>query len=215
MRGQAASLRRAGRFPTGRHDPGIAHLLRAVTRGLVEAASPPIGVEAAHRAHRRRDDARHGRVGRPRRRGRRGSSSPAAAEIVERLQLAREPGPPHPQGGEPEVHKITDDDAKDVPSFAALADEIAVHARGVRPGGLQCCVRPGLPRTRGRPRDGDDGQLSPKALPQGTVDSVDPLVWARELQAGERSRRWVRSRRAWGFRSNFPIGRDYGEAALR
>jgi DNA polymerase III subunit epsilon len=171
-----------GCFPTGRHYPGIAHLVRAAARGIADeyaaemlVADVPmiaIDVEAT-------------------------GLEPGVDKVVEvacvvfhRGEIERHawlvnPGRPiHPEAQA--VHHISDEDVKDAPSFAQIAERVlAVLARGLplaynadfdraflMAEFAAAQVTPALP---------------PPALRKG-VDWIDPLVWARELQQGEKSR---------------------------
>ena len=109
----------------------------------------------------------------------------AAGEIVERRNWLVNPGRPIPKEAS-DVHKITDDDVKDAPSFAAVADEIAAMLGGLR------ARRPTTRRSTARSSETRSPELraGDAASPcvRRNVEWVDPLVWARELQQGERSR---------------------------
>jgi DNA polymerase-3 subunit epsilon len=171
-----------GCFPTGRHYPGIAHLIRAIVRGTIDdyPADMPVSdlpmvaidVEAT-------------------------GLEPGVDRVVEvacvvfsRGEIERHgwfvnPGRPISPEAQA-VHHISDDDVKDAPSFGQLANEIlGVLARGVplaynaefdRAFLLAECAASGVSLA-----------AAPPALRKG-VDWVDPLVWARELQQGEKSR---------------------------
>src|ERR1700682_2165053 len=118
---RVASLEACGCFPTGRHYPGIAHLLRAVTRGLVEElaaeaawAELPIAVIDVETTGRDASVARAVEVGVAIARG---------GAIVDRKNWIVNPGRPIPKEAS-DVHKITDDDVKNAPPFAAVASEV-------------------------------------------------------------------------------------------
>src|ERR1700761_1101297 len=127
---KAAALEACGCFPTGRHYPGIAHLLRAVVRGLVEApaADAPwsdlpialIDVETTGR------DASIDRVVEV------GIAFSRGGQIVERKNWLINPGRPIPKEAS-DVHHITDDAVKDAPLFEAVAAEIAAALVGCIP----------------------------------------------------------------------------------
>jgi DNA polymerase-3 subunit epsilon len=179
---KAASLDACGCFPTGRHYPGIAHLLRAVTRGLIEefAAEAPwaelpialIDVETTGR------DASVDRVVEV------GIAVSRGGEIVETKNWLVNPGRPIPKEAS-DVHHITDDDVKDAPSFAEVAGEIAAFLAGCVPAAYNAAFDRAFLANEVA-RAGMTESLPP-AL-RRNVDWVDPLVWARELQQGERSR---------------------------
>lgn len=171
-----------GCFPTGRHYPGIAHLIRAIARGTIDdypadmlVSDLPmvaIDVEAT-------------------------GLEPGVDRVVEVACVVFSRGaierhgwfvnPGRPISPEAQaVHHISDDDVKDAPTFGQLAAEIlGVLARGVplaynadfdRAFLLAECTASGVSLA-----------AAPPALRKG-VDWVDPLVWARELQQGEKSR---------------------------
>lgn len=172
-----------GCFPTGRHYPGIAHLLRTIVRGLAEefTAETPwseidialLDVETTGR------DAAIDRVVEI------GVVIGRAGGLVLRKNWLVNPGVPIPASAT-EVHGIKDDDVKDAPTFGGVADELAELLRAKVPAAynanfdktflLSEFARLG-PRT---------GTLAP-ALRRDT-EWIDPLVWARELQSEERSR---------------------------
>ena len=188
MRGASADA--GGCFPTGRHYPGIAHLIRARGRGTAEefAADLPItrlplvaiDVEATGL------DPRSDRLVEvacilfhP------ATSDAQNAGAIERHSWLINPGRPISPEAQ-EVHHISDDDVRDAPAFGGVAEAIlAVLRRGVplaynadfdRAFLLAEFER--LPGAIAEP---------PIALRKG-VDWFDPLVWARELQQAEKSK---------------------------
>jgi DNA polymerase-3 subunit epsilon len=178
---RAASLEACGCFPTGRHYPGIAHLLRAVTRGLVEElAADAAWVElpiAFIDVETTGTDAAADRVVEV------GIAIARGGEIVERRNWLVNPGRPIPKEAS-DVHKITDDDVKDAPPFASVADEIAAMLSGCVPAAYNAAFdRAFLGAEVARTNAGAGAPAFRR-----NVDWVDPLVWARELQQGERSR---------------------------
>jgi DNA polymerase-3 subunit epsilon len=99
-------------------------------------------------------------------------------EIVERRSWLVNPGRPIPKEAS-DVHKITDDDVKDAPAFAAVAAEVAAALEGCLPAAYNAAF--------------DKAFLTNELARAGftvrrDVEWVDPLVWARELQQGEKSR---------------------------
>jgi DNA polymerase-3 subunit epsilon len=176
-----ASADAGGCFPTGRHYPGIAHLVRARARGTAQEFSVDtlmsdlpfvaIDIEATGL------DPNNDRI------------VEVACVVFSRGEVERHgwlinPGRPIPEESRA-VHNISDDDVRDAPPFAGVAQQIlAVLARGVplaynadfdrafllaefqRVGG----ERPDVP-----------------ALRKG-IDWLDPLTWARELQQAEKSK---------------------------
>lgn len=177
-----ASADAGGCFPTGRHYPGIAHLIRARGRGTAEEFAAEtavrelpmvaIDVEAT-------------------------GLDPAEDRVVEVACIVFHAGtheryswlinPGRPISAEArEVHKISDDDVRDAPEFSAVAREVlAVLRRGVPLAYNAEFDRAFLMAEFGRL----PGVLAeaPAALRKG-VDWIDPLVWARELQQAEKSK---------------------------
>jgi DNA polymerase-3 subunit epsilon len=207
---RVASLEACGCFPTGRHYPGIAHLLVAVTRGLLEDlpadakwAELPIALIDVETTGR---DASVDRVVEI------GIAIARGGEIVERRNWLVNPGRPIPKEAS-DVHKITDDDVKDAPPFAAVVHDIAEALAGCVPAAYNAAFD----------RAFLGNEIARAAMPAGVppalqrnVEWVDPLVWARELQQGERSRALgeVAARLGIGL-ENAHRASDDAEAALR
>jgi DNA polymerase-3 subunit epsilon len=174
MRGSV--LEGCGCFPTGRHYAGIAHLLRAVTRGLIEELAPdaawvelPIALLDVETTGK---DAAADRVVEV------GIAIARGGVVVERKNWLVNPGRPIPKEAS-DVHKITDDDVRDAPAFAAVAQEIAAVLAGCVPGAYNAAFD--------RAFLGAEFARAGLAL-RRDVEWLDPLVWARELQQGEKSR---------------------------
>jgi DNA polymerase-3 subunit epsilon len=177
-----ASAEAGGCFPTGRHYPGIAHLIRARGRGTAEEFAAEtavrelpmvaIDVEAT-------------------------GLDPALDRVVEVACIVFHAGtyerhswlvnPGQPISAEArEVHHISDEDVRDAPAFSVIAREVlAVLQRGVPLAYNAEFDRAFLMAEFGRL----PGVLvePPAALRKG-VDWIDPLVWARELQQAEKSK---------------------------
>src|SRR6516164_9351390 len=125
-----AALDACGCFPTGRHYAGIAHLLRAVTRGLLEELAAdaawselPIALVDVETTGK---DASNDRVVEI------GIAISLKGEIVDRRNWLVNPGRSIPKEAS-DVHKITDDDVKDAPPFEAVAAEVAAMLKGCVP----------------------------------------------------------------------------------
>src|SRR5580693_5381568 len=118
---RAALVEACGCFPTGNHYPGIAHLLRAVQRGLVEELAAdlpwidlPIALVDLETTGRDASIDRVVEVGIVIARG---------GQIVERRNWLVNPGRPiSPEASE--VHKITDDVVRDKPPFGQIVAEV-------------------------------------------------------------------------------------------
>jgi DNA polymerase-3 subunit epsilon len=207
---RAVSLDACGCFPTGRHYPGIAHLLRAITRGLVEELSAdaswaelPIALIDVETTGMDASNDRVVEIGIVVARG---------GEIVERKNWLLNPGRPIPKEAS-DVHKITDEAVKDAPAFSAVAREIAAALVG--------CVPAAYNASFDRAFLGNEiaragvTEALPPAL-RRNVDWIDPLVWARELQQGERSRALGEVAARLGITlENAHRASDDAEAALR
>jgi DNA polymerase III subunit epsilon len=180
---RGGSLEACGCFPTGRHYAGIAHLLRTVVRGLVEelAADAPwselpialVDVETTGK------DASVDRVVEV------GIAIARGGELVECKNWLINPARPIPQEAS-DVHKITDEVVKDAPRFEVVAREIAAMLAGCVPAAYNAAFdRAFLANEIAR------AGVPPEDVPPSLAKNVvwlDPLVWARELQQGEKSR---------------------------
>jgi DNA polymerase-3 subunit epsilon len=177
-----ASADAGGCFPTGRHYPGIAHLVRARGRGIADEFAADtlmsdlpivaIDVEAT-------------------------GLDPAEDRIVEvacvvfaRGEVERHTwfvNPGRPISAESQaVHHISDDDVRDAPPFSGIMDRLVeVLGRGVPLAYNADFDRAFLMAEFAR--GGGLPMQPPPALRKG-VDWVDPLTWARELQQAEKSK---------------------------
>ena len=171
MRGTSDSC---GCFPTGRHYPAIAHLLRTQVAGLASEFDQgadwnelPVAMVDVETTGRDAESDRIVEVAIVV--GHRG-------EIVSRNAWLVNPGRPIP----PEttsVHGITDADVSGKPTFANVCQEIRVALDRAIPAAYNAPFDRGflLAETR-RATDGDDG-AQPPAL-RKEVEWFDPLVWA-------------------------------------
>ncbi len=134
-------------------------------------------------------------------------------EVVERKNWLVNPTRPIPKEAS-DVHKITDDLVRDAPRFEAIAREVAAILGGCVPAAYNASfdrafllgemARAGLA----------EGEL-PATL-RKSVEWLDPLVWARELQQGERSRALGEVAQRLGIAlENAHRASDDAEAALR
>jgi DNA polymerase-3 subunit epsilon len=171
-----------GCFPTGRHYPGIAHLLKVEIRGLAQGFAADVAwteidvalldVETTGR------DASVDRVVEV------GIAVGRRGEIVARYNWLVNPGMPIPEQAS-QVHHITDEMVADKPRFEAIAPEIANALRGCVPAAYNAQFdRAFLMGEFSRAKA--DGSGVP-ALARET-EWVDPLVWARDIQSDEKSR---------------------------
>lgn len=180
-----------GCFPTGRHYPGIAHLIRAAARGTAEEYSADLlitdlplvaldveatglepgvdrVVEIACVVFERGDPA----LGEP-------------ALRIERHSWLINPGRPIPAEAQA-IHHISDEMVRDAPTFAQITELLLpVLARGVPLAYNADFDRAFLVAEFAAARV---SPLNPPPALRKGVDWVDPLTWARELQQGEKSR---------------------------
>lgn len=166
-----------GCFPTGRHYPGIAHLLRVVSAGVCEEFDAALSTVQLPMVSI--DVETTGR-------------DPGMDRIVEiacvawrdgqveqRLSWLVNPGRPIP-AETIEVHGIRDEDVQDKPPFAAIVSELLQALEGRVPVAYNAEFdRNFLIAELGRA--GTSLERSPPATRKG-VEWIDPLVWARELQ---------------------------------
>jgi DNA polymerase-3 subunit epsilon len=170
-------------FPTGRHYPGIAHLLRVVAVGLAneyasEAPFSELPLVAIDTELTGRDAAvdriveiacvvwRHG-------------------DVVARHSWLVNPGRSIPKEAF-DVHGIGDDDVRDKPPFAAIAEEVLATVAGCVPVAYNADFDRAVLAAE-LARANYLGSSLPPAARKG-VAWIDPLVWARELQKLEKSR---------------------------
>lgn len=172
-----------GCFPTGRHYPGIAHLLRVVAAGLADECStdtalsdlPIVAIDTETTGREPAVDRivevgcvvwRQGRV-------------------VSRQSWLVNPGCPIPKQAF-DVHGISDEDVRDKPTFSEIVDDLMSALEGAVPlaynaefdrAFLMAELERGSARTEARP----------PAYRKGT-EWLDPLVWARELHKMEKGR---------------------------
>jgi DNA polymerase-3 subunit epsilon len=175
-----------GCFPSGRHYPGIAHLLRTVTRGLVaELAADamwedlPIALIDLETTGR---DASVDRIVEI------GIVVGLRGEVVERFNWLVNPDQPIAEEARA-VHGISDDDVRDQPRFAELAHEVAAALAGRIPAAYNAPFdRAFLINEFARAGHKLEGDAVASPALRREVDWVDPLVWAREIQREERSK---------------------------
>ncbi len=175
-----------GCFPTGRHYPGIAHLMRTVARGLAEEFAAdaawiefPIALVDVETTGR---DASVDRVVEI------GIAVGRGGEIVARYNWLIQPGVPIPEEARA-VHGISDADVAASPRFEAIAHEVAAALEGCIPAAYNASFDRAFlgnefARAGHKARDGE----RPAPALRREVEWVDPLVWAREIQREEKSK---------------------------
>jgi DNA polymerase-3 subunit epsilon len=173
----------AGCFPTGRHYPGIAHLLRIVASGMAEEFSSDHAVQGLRLVAI--DTETTGRDPALDRVVEIACVTWEAGQVVRRRTWLVNPERPIPKEAF-EVHGISDDDVKDKPTFREIADELLKELEGAVPVAYNAEYdRKVLHAELARLQTAFERQ--PPAT-RRNVDWIDPLVWARELHKLEKGR---------------------------
>jgi DNA polymerase-3 subunit epsilon len=172
-----------GCFPTGRHYPGIAHLIKVRAVGVAsehDAGSPWIDVPIALiDTETTGKDATHDRIVEI------GVVVGVRGEITGRFSKLINPGRPIPAESSA-VHGIKDADVKNEPSFAEIAGELLAFLGGAIPAAYNAAFDRGFVLAE-LDRAGVRPQTPPPAM-RREVDWIDPLAFARELYKNEESR---------------------------
>jgi DNA polymerase-3 subunit epsilon len=171
-----------GCFPTGRHYPGIAHLLRVAALGLAEGFIGEHLVEdlpiVAIDTETTGTDPMTDRVVEV------ACVRYERGEVTLRKSWLVNPGRPIPKEAF-DVHGISDEAVKDAPSFEAIVPELLAALAGAIPLAYNAEFdRKQLLAELARLA----AHADPPPAFQKNVEWVDPLVWARELQKLEKSR---------------------------
>lgn len=172
-----------GCFPTGRHYPGIAHLLRASKRGLAEEFPPetpitdvPLVAVDTETTGRDYETDRIVEIACVLYRNN---------QVVSRESWLIHPGCPiAPEAVQ--VHGITDEKVRDQPTFDRVADAILQVLAGHIPVAYNAEFDRGFLHAELSRAGRLSGKLPPAARPR--VDWIDPLVWARELYQEAKSK---------------------------
>ena len=201
-----------GCFPSGRHWPGIAHLIGSNIQGVAQEfdaqalwADLPVALLDVETTGRDSGVDRIVELGIVIARG---------GAIIDRRGWLVNPERPIPAEATA-VHRITDADVAEAPTFAKVFPEVLAMLSGAIPAAYNA--------------DFDRGFLLAETLRAGVVigpslapafrrevDWLDPLVWARELQASEKSRTLGEVARRLGVElANAHRATDDAEAALR
>lgn len=172
-----------GCFPTGRHYPGIAHLLRIVAIGMAEEFA------SDHSVHGLRlvsiDTETTGRDPAVDRMVEIACVTWSNGQIERRRTWLVNPERPIPKEAF-EVHGISDDDVRDKPTFREIADELLAELEGSVPVAYNAeydrtVLHAEVARLQGATA------RQPPAL-RRNVEWIDPLTWARELHKNEKSK---------------------------
>ena len=171
-----------GCFPTGRHYPGIAHLLKVQIRGLVAGFANDVPWQEIDVALL--DVETTGRDASVDRVVELGIAVGRRGEIVARYNWLINPGMPIP-AEVTAIHHITDEMVADKPRFETVAVEIANALKGCVPAAYNALFdRAFLMGEFSRAKV--DGAGVPALTRE--VEWLDPLVWARDIQDNEKSR---------------------------
>ena len=172
-----------GCFPTGKHYPGIAHLLRVIAAGLAEecngdcplAELPMVAIDTETTGRDPGVDRivevacvvwRNG-------------------QVLESRHWLVNPGMKIPLEAF-EVHGIGDDDVRDKPRFSEILDELMGYLAGAVPVAYNADFDRAF-LTAEIMRSGVVRESAPPACRRG-VEWIDPLIWARELHKLEKGK---------------------------
>lgn len=175
-----------GCFPTGRHYPGIAHLLRIVASGLAEEFAADLQVRGLRIVSI--DTETTGRDPTVDRIVEIACITWDGSKIVKRTSWLVNPERPIPQEAF-EIHGIGDDDVKDKPTFRELADEVLAELEG----SVALAYNADYDRKVLHSELGRLGAIPGRQPPsvRRNVEWIDPLIWARELHKNEKGKSLV------------------------
>jgi DNA polymerase-3 subunit epsilon len=175
-----------GCFPTGRHYPGIAHLIKAQVEGLADEWDATVSLDqipwVSIDTETTGRDAQEDRVIEV------GFVTMKAGEVIDRKGWLINPGCPIPEEAS-KIHGILDADVADKPYFSDLAAEMSEALRGLLPQAYNAEFDRSFLRAefgRAGVLQARDGELPPALREK--VAWVDPLDWARELHQQHKSR---------------------------
>lgn len=200
-----------GCFPSGRHYPGIAHLIRFRVTGVaaeLDANAPwdelPVALVDLETTGRDPAVDRIVEIG---------VVVALRGEIVLRRSWLVNPGMPIPKESS-DVHGITDADVAGAPPFSGVIGELAEVLGGAVPAAYNATFDRSFLLA-----EMDRAAYRPDALPPGLrreVSWIDPLVWARELYKTAESRALGEMAKLLGIELvNAHRATDDAEAALR
>lgn len=201
-----------GCFPTGRHYPGIAHLIEVRAVGVadeLDAQANWVDIPVAFvDTETTGTDARVDRVIEV------GIVIGLGGDVVERHNWLINPGIPIPKESTA-VHHITDEMVAGKPSFADVADEILEVFRDKLPAAYNAAFDRGFIRMEMERAGRNRGELPPAV--RSDVSWVDPLVFAREFFKGQGESRALGAvaERLGISLANAHRATDDAEAALR
>lgn len=170
-----------GCFPTGRHYPGIAHLIKVRVVGVADEFDPdaawvdqPVAFVDTETTG---TDPKTDRVIEV------GIVIGLSGQVQKRHSWLVHPGMPIPKEST-EIHGITDDDVRDKPPFAAVADEIRRAFADALPAAYNAAFdRAFIHNEYARIPSAPTTDLPPALREE--IAWIDPLVLARELFKGQ------------------------------
>ncbi|MFC1643324.1 exonuclease domain-containing protein, partial [Myxococcota bacterium] len=178
-----AGMDGGGCFPSGRHYPGIAHLLRIVVTGLAPGCDPTTRVVDLPMVCI--DTETTGREAEKDRIIEVGCAIARQGQVTERVSWLVHPQQPIPQESTA-VHGIRDEDVQGQPAFAEIAPQILAFLDGLVPVAYNAEFDRRFLLAELRRARLLTGSL-PAAM-QEEVEWLDPLIWARELQKYEKGK---------------------------
>jgi DNA polymerase-3 subunit epsilon len=178
----SAPIDDAGCFPTGRHYPGIAHLLRVGAEGLASEWDESMALTRIPWVCL--DTETTGRDAAVDRVIEVGAVVIEAGQVVSRQSWLIDPGCPIPAEASA-VHGISDDDVRGAPPFEQVAGELLTVLEGRLPLAYNAEFDRGFLFAEFA-RAAVDGQAAPALRDE--VTWLDPLDWARELLKDQKSR---------------------------
>jgi len=172
-----------GCFPTGRHYPGIAHLVRVAAAGLADewsadtqmAELPLVSIDTETTGL----DPLRDRIVEL------GCVVWSEGRVVRTKSWLVNPGCTISQEAI-DVHGITDDEVRDKPSFGEIAHEVLEALAGAVPAAYNADFDRDFLNTE-LSRVEPSVELLPPAA-RRSVQWIDPLIWARELYKDEKGR---------------------------
>jgi DNA polymerase-3 subunit epsilon len=169
-----------GCFPTGRHYPGIAHLIRIRAAGVADEFEPDADwrdlTVAFLDTETTGTDPRNDRIIEV------GIVLGRRGEVLSRHSWLMHPGRPIPKESS-DVHGISDADVADKPPFEAVVAEIVQVMRGALPAAYNASFDRGFLLAEIE-RAGFEDAEPPPAI-RRKVAWIDPLVFAREFFKGQ------------------------------
>jgi len=200
-----------GCFPTGRHYPGIAHLVRVRAIGVADEIDPEIPWVASTIAFI--DTETTGRDAQRDRIVEVGVVLGRDGQVVARRSWLIDPEMPIPEESSA-IHGIKDDDVRGKPRFPEVLAEIAALVEGAVPAAYNAQFDKAFMLAE-LDRSNDQPDKLPPAF-RRSVEWLDPLVFAREIYKDEQSRALGEMAQRLGIELvNAHRATDDAEAALR